>query len=322
MDGKPFDRLPLLEWASWWNQTLDRWHTEELPAEITDHHDVSRHFGLDLYVQNWARAVHWDCPFKPPRHGAGIFEEAGEDLERILPFLGRWPVIPEKVEPWIKRHEAGDLVYWLSVDGFFWVPRTILGIERHMYAFYEMPDVIHRINDVQADWIIRYVDELCKLIQPDFMTFAEDLSYNHGPMLSKALFDEFLLPYYQRVIPHLKKRGIRVIIDSDGDVTTAVPWFIEAGIEGVLPLERQAGVDVAKIKKEYPDFKMIGGYDKMVMNKGDEAIRGEFERLLPVARQGGFLISCDHQTPPGVSYKDYLIYMKRFREYAEKAARR
>jgi hypothetical protein len=67
---------------------------------------------------------------------------------------------------------------------------------------------------------------------------------------------------------------------------------------------------------------MIGGYDKMVMNKGDEAIRGEFERLLPVARQGGFLISCDHQTPPGVSYKDYLIYMKRFREYAEKAARR
>ena len=50
-------------------------------------------------------------------------------------------------------------------------------------------------------------------------------------------------------------------------------------------------------------------------------MRAEFERLLPTAAKGGFLISCDHQTPPGVSYHDYQCYLGLFREYAEKAGR-
>jgi hypothetical protein len=45
-------------------------------------------------------------------------------------------------------------------------------------------------------------------------------------------------------------------------------------------------------------------------------MRAEFERLMPVARQGGFIISCDHQTPPGVSLQDYRLYLKLFNEYA------
>lgn len=54
----------------------------------------------------------------------------------------------------------------------------------------------------------------------------------------------------------------------------------------------------------------------MTMNRGEAAMRAEFERLLPLARTGGFLIGCDHQTPPGVSYQDYHLYLRLFREYA------
>lgn len=32
MNFQPFDRLPLLEWAGWWDQTIDRWHGEGLSA--------------------------------------------------------------------------------------------------------------------------------------------------------------------------------------------------------------------------------------------------------------------------------------------------
>jgi hypothetical protein len=55
------------------------------------------------------------------------------------------------------------------------------------------------------------------------------------------------------------------------------------------------------------------------MTRGEAALRAEFERLLPVARRGGFIIGCDHQTPPGVSYDQYRLYLRLFREYAEKA---
>ena len=69
-------------------------------------------------------------------------------------------------------------------------------------------------------------------------------------------------------------------------------------------------------------MRWVGHFDKMVMNKGEAAMRAEFERLLPTARKGGFFISCDHQTPPGVSYRDYQLYLALFREAAVRAAAR
>jgi uroporphyrinogen-III decarboxylase len=146
------------------------------------------------------------------------------------------------------------------------------------------------------------------------------MSYNNGPMLSEGLFDEFMLPYYHKLLPRIHERGTISIIDSDGDISVPAYWFERAGLQGILPLERQAGVDIARLRRDHPRMRFIGHYDKMVMNKGEAAIRGEFERLLPTARQGGFLISCDHQTPPGVSLKDYEIYVRLFREYAVRAA--
>jgi len=29
MNFQPCDRLPIVEWAGWWDQTIARWHTEE-----------------------------------------------------------------------------------------------------------------------------------------------------------------------------------------------------------------------------------------------------------------------------------------------------
>jgi hypothetical protein len=69
-------------------------------------------------------------------------------------------------------------------------------------------------------------------------------------------------------------------------------------------------------------MRFIGHFDKMTMDKGEAAMRAEFERLLPVASGGGFIVSCDHQTPPGVSYQDYQLYLRLFREYALQAGRR
>ena len=60
---------------------------------------------------------------------------------------------------------------------------------------------------------------------------------------------------------------------------------------------------------------MIGHYDKMVMNKGENKIRNEFERLRALTSTGGFIPSVDHQTPPGVSLEEYRTYLRILREY-------
>jgi hypothetical protein len=315
MNFQPFDRLPILEWAGWWDKTVDRWHSEGLPESLTDVNDIRRYFGQDIYLQYWIASRRADCPHAPS-HGAGIIANEA-DYERIRRQL--YPLDTMDLDAWRQwsvLQQRGENVLWFTLDGFFWFARELLGIERHLYAFYEQPELMHRINTDLSEWMLRIIDQICEICTPDFMTFAEDMSYNNGPMVSREIFNEFMKPYYAIVVPRLKERGIIPVIDSDGDIAQALPWFEDAGLQGILPLERQSGVDVAALRRNHPAMRFIGHFDKMVMSKGESAMRAEFERLVPVARQGGFLISCDHQTPPGVSLADYRMYMRLFGEYS------
>jgi len=94
----------------------------------------------------------------------------------------------------------------------------------------------------------------------------------------------------------------------------------EAGIRGIGPLERMAGVDVVKICGEHSDFLLLGGFNKIVISRGEDAIRNEFERLLPAMKSGGYILTVDHQTPPEVSLEQYQTYVRVLREYCEKAS--
>ncbi len=321
LHGEKPDRLPAVEWASWWNLTVDRWAGEGAPRQ--DGPDtLQNYFGLDPLRQIWVGGMGPGCP-APAHHGAGVLSTEAE-YEAMLPCLYQESSIDGAVRQaaaWREGHERGDYAAWLTLDGFFWYPRKLFGIEPHLYAFYDEPALMHRMNRDLADFHLRVLERLLPVYQPEFMTFAEDMSYNHGPMLSKELFGEFMLPYYRKVIPVLREAGVKVLIDTDGNVEPLIPWFAEAGIEGVLPLERQAGVDVCRIRREYPDWIMIGGYDKTIMHLGEAAMRAEFERLLPAMKSGRYIPSVDHQTPPDVPLALYRVYVRLLHEYAEKAAR-
>ncbi len=312
-------RLPLVEWAPWWDKTMARWQSEGLP--VMEFLPSLQYFGLDPLMMISAPGASARVP-QPATHGGAIIKDEG-DYERLLPLLYCDSLIDDalaQARAWKPLHDNGDIILRVWLDGFFWFPRTLFGIEPHLYAFYDYPELMHRINSDLANYNRRAMEAICMVLTPDMVGFAEDMSYNHGPMLSRALFNEFLLPYYQQVNPVIRAHGSRILIDSDGDISTMIPWMMDAGIEGVYPLERQAGVDLNAIRAQYPRFLMLGGYDKMVMHRGEAAMRAEFERLLPVMRSGGYIASVDHQTPPGVSLEDYRLYLRLFQEYAEKAA--
>lgn len=315
------DRLPVIEWATWWNLTIDRWHAEGLLAELTDAFEIRRCLGLDAVQQCRIRAIGPGAP-AAAYHGAGLIANERE-YDGLTPCL--YPDEPtfdvQTVERWAEAQRAGHLVVWITLDGFFWFPRRLLGIEGHLYAFYDQPELMHRMNRELVEYHLRVIDRFCATCVPDFMTVAEDMSYNHGPMISRPLFDEFIAPYYRRIVPELEQRGIVVFVDTDGDVTELAPWLLGVGVEGLLPLERMAGVDVNQLRRDHPHLRMIGAFDKMTMHLGEGRMREEFERLLPVMRLGGFIPSVDHQTPPEVSLGDYRLYLGLLREYAELAAR-
>lgn len=312
------DRLPVIEWAPYWDKTIERWKSEGLPASIETPADVRDYFGLDRLLDLWIRSRTNECP-RPESHGKPIIRTE-QEYDDILPYL--YPdhyIDPHELEKLADAQEKGAAI-WIWFEGFFWHPRELFGIEEHLYSFFDNPDLMRRMNEDLLEYLHKTIDYICGYVSPQFMAFGEDMSYNHGSMISKPIFDDHLAPFYRKSTDYLRSKGIKVFIDSDGLVDDPIDWYAEVGCEGFLPLEKQAGVDLSKYRRKHPNFLFMGGFDKLCMNQGEDAMRTEFERLLPVMAQGGYLPGVDHQTPPEVSMDDYKLYLSLLREYAQRAA--
>ena len=318
LSGEEVDRAPAIEWAPWWNLTVNRWLEDGLPPEYSGYEALQGYFGLDKCLQTMI-SNHTEKTPEPEAHGIGIMEDEKDYAEIVRPTLFPDPksILSENHFAWLDASRArGDTIHFFTVEGFFWYPRTMFGIENHLYSFYDYPELYHLMCDEYADWLIEVFRHVFSRFRFDFMSFAEDMSYNNGPMISKELFDEFLAPFYRKVIPVIHEYGIPVFIDSDGDITMAVDWYASVGADGMFPLERQAGVDVSLYLDKQPDMAFIGHFDKMCMKFGKEAMRAEFERILPSMKRGKVISSVDHQTPPDVPLEYYKDYVELLKEYA------
>jgi hypothetical protein len=316
MDFQPVDRLPKWEWAMWWDKTLARWRSEGLPDRLDDDvFAIHEYFGLDPYKQFWFSTT--DPTIEAVQHHVEGCISNMDDYHRTLTHL-----FPDhsadvtQMVPWFRRQAGGEAVVWITLEGFFWFPRTLMGFTKLMLAYYDQPELIHRINQDLLDFNLRLLDQIGRMGMPTFMTVAEDMSYNNGPMISREICDQFLSPYYRRLLERASEMNMVTFIDTDGDVTRLIPWLQSLGIHGVLPLERQAGVDGMSLRRAYPTLRMIGHFDKMVMPRGEASMRAEFERLTPLVKSGGFIPGVDHQTPPGVSLAQYRIYLRLLDEYS------
>ena len=315
------DACPAMEWATWWDKTLTEWEEAGMPKGMT-HEQVFSHFGLDRHIQFWLPTKAEGCP-EPKTHGAPLITNL-DDYKAIRPYIlpddaaaRMRPALEEAAE----AQAAGNAVVWYTLEGFFWFPRVLFGIEPHLFSFFDEPELYHRICEDLLEWQSKQIEVLAQTVKADFMSIAEDMSYNHGPMISQALYEEFITPYYKRLIPIIKKYGTRVFVDSDGDITRMMPWLAETGAEGILPLERQAGVDIGALQAAYPQFLFLGGFDKMCLMKDKAAIDAEFARILPMLRRGRFIPSVDHQTPPGVSMENYRYYIAQLRALGKQACK-
>lgn len=320
MNFQPVDRLPRWEWAMWWDETIARWHGEGLPKSLafSQVFDIAQYFGLDPYQQFWFSTT--EATIEATQHHVEGIVANMDDYRRVKPRLypDHLPAI-ETMRPWAARQARGEAVVWATLEGWFWFPRTLMNIERLSYAFYDQPELVHAMNHDLTEFNLRLIRQMAKVCVPTFMTLAEDMTYNLGPMISQQVFNEFLAPYYRRLMEALDELNIMLIVDTDGDVTQLVPWLQGVGVAGVLPLERQAGVDGNRLRGQFPTLRMVGHFNKLTMDKGEAAMRAEFERLVPLMKRGGFIPSVDHQTPPAVSMEQYRVYLRLLEEYTARS---
>jgi len=215
--------------------------------------------------------------------------------------------------------EAKDRTYPLAMlggrVGFFGSIRFLLGEKNLYFAYYDQPGLVKEILGYLCDFWIAVSEELISKIDFDVAVFWEDMSGKNGSIISPATFREFMTPNYKKIISFLRSRGFKnFIVDTDGDVNKLIPLFIEAGINGMYPFEQQAGNDIIKLRKQYPDLIMSGGFDKNTLYKGKAAIDKELEKMRWMISKGGFIPYADHLVPPNSTWENFKYYREKLRE--------
>ncbi len=216
----------------------------------------------------------------------------------------------------------GKVIVQNLIGGYMYL-RSLIGPVELLYMVYDNPDLIHACMQT---WLTRADAVVARhqhAVTIDEIFLAEDICFNHGPLISPDMIREFLFPYYQQLIASTRRRQLDrarplfIQIDTDGNSLPVIDVYREIGMNYMSPFEVASGCDVVAVGADYPDLLMRGGIDKRILARDKEAIDREMDRILPVLfRRGGYIPVCDHGVPEEVSFENYCHFRRRVREYA------
>jgi uroporphyrinogen decarboxylase len=189
-----------------------------------------------------------------------------------------------------------------------------MGTENVSFAWYDQPGLMNEMMEFIADFTIEVSRPILGETDVEYIFLNEDMAMKTGPLIGPDIYRRFILPHMKRLVTFLKARGTRyVIVDSDGNTEPLIPLLLEAGVDGLWPLERAAqDTDPIILRKKYGrDLRLWGAVDKRELAKGPRAIDEHLRSLVPLIEQGGFVPTVDHTVPPDVSLADFRYYMKR-----------
>jgi len=347
--GQPVDRAPFIDIMGKCNfpSCITRWKTEGLDKDAGDS-GIQRIIGFD-YGRGYYIDVkllffpEFDVQFVK-RDGDKTFVlnrwgglEIQKDGSELMPLTLEGPVrdrrsweavkerlqgevtarFPENFDEVIKDAEqsgvpiyAGDLP-----AGFFGGIREICGFEKLAYLFYDDPELVSEILDTLCALWIDIYSEIQKHVHLDYTFIWEDMCSKNGPLISPALFREFLLPRYKRLTSALRENGCpHFMVDSDGDERLLVPLWLEGGVGIVFPWESQFGLDITAVRKQYPTLGIVGGLDKHTLEFSRREMDAELEKVPYMLERGYFIPSCDHGVTNQVSWDNYRYFYEKLRE--------
>ena len=330
------------EWG-YWPETVARWKREGMPGDAPwEAVGITRYHRVPVQTRIWPRfeskVLEELATTRVIQDEEGVVREVAKDAT-VFPRFIRHPVrdlrdfeqLKERLDPhdpsrfpahWPEEVERLRMRNSILVMGgteisFFGWHRDLMGVESLLLAYYDQPELIHAIARQHLHFIKELYSRILRDVTFDFIFVWEDMSYKNGPLISPRLVREFLLPYYRELVGFFREFGdYKFLLDSDGDVRLLIPLFTEVGIDGMLPFEVAAGMDIVRIAEEYPRLIIGGGLDKREIAQGRRAIDAELGRKMPALfRRGGYLPSLDHHVPPEVSYADFKYYLERVREF-------
>jgi uroporphyrinogen decarboxylase len=215
---------------------------------------------------------------------------------------------------WLKREHVLILGRNCSTLGFYWRAREWMGTEGLSYAWYDQPALMHEMMEFIADFTIEVARPILDKVTPDYIFLNEDMAMKTGPLLAPRTYKTFIYPHLKRLIAFFKSKGVRYfMVDSDGNTEPLLSLMMDAGVDGIWPLERASkDTDPAFLRQKYGrNLRLWGAVDKRELAKDKAAIDDHLRTFIPLIEEGGFIPTVDHLVSPDVPYDNFLYYMQR-----------
>ncbi len=348
LNYQPVDKGFYGGWGGAWPETLERWKTEGydpedepatpevpwtwysgwfFPNPPFERQVLEEDNRTVLYINHEGILMRErkDYPYSSMPQFVRFPVETREDLRRFL---------AERMQPDLAARLGEDYASFLAGfrerekpliviadrwGGFFGGLRNFVGVQRLCLLFYDDPAFVEEMMDAIADFLIAMMDQILEHTTVDVFGFWEDMAYKTGPLLGPELARKYMLPRYRRVVEFLRGRGVEWFsLDSDGDISSLIPVWLDSGINILYPFEVQCGMDVVQVRRQYGrDLRMWFGMDKRALARGPATIDVEIERVRPLVEEGGYIAGVDHSLPPDVSYANYRYYLSQLMKLLE-----
>ena len=162
---------------------------------------------------------------------------------------GKGPLDWKQVAETIKTRRAnGELTMGGLRHGHtFQQLADIRGYENLLYdMFDENPklwQLIEMVEEFNLSIVNRFVD-----LDVEWMSYAEDLGMQKGPMISPEMFKKYIKPSYERLMAPAKAKGCIIHMHSDGDIHELVDDLIDGGVNVINLQDIVNGIDWIKNK--------------------------------------------------------------------------
>ncbi|MCS6949702.1 MAG: uroporphyrinogen decarboxylase family protein [Armatimonadota bacterium] len=249
-------------------------------------------------------------------------EELRAHLKQAEPISWEW--LRTQWVAWIREEQRRFAPYTMFVPptgSGFHAAYGLMGQERFAYAIYDAPHEVEALLELEGESAYRFArvaaeEQLCPL-----HFIGDDIAYKNGLLFSPAFLRRTFLPMLKRCIEPLHQAGIKVIFHSDGNLWQILDDLLEAGIDGLNPLEPIAGMELEPLKRRYGRrLILVGGIDcSQLLPLGTlEEIRRAVRHAMQVAAPGGgFFIGSSSEVNPATPLENVLAFYEACREYGK-----
>ncbi|MBN1352856.1 hypothetical protein JXJ21_25935 [candidate division KSB1 bacterium] len=136
-----------------------------------------------------------------------------------------------------------------------------VGIKQFSYALADCPGIIPALLEFQSTRAATWYEHLPPDHGIEAGFLGDDIAFNAGPLFSLVWLRAHYFPHLSRIICAAHAKGIKVLFHSDGNLNPILDDLVQAGIDGLNPIEVLAGMDVGDIHRRFPHLFLAGGID-------------------------------------------------------------